>query len=276
MAVMLFIGGGLLIHSFVKLTRVDPGYDATHVITFRPSLETSRDPIAPARGVRSVHRTAPRDAWRGGGRLYRSTLPTMLDRGFMPLRRTPPPPGRLLAAPPAPPGSGPPPDRASPRYVSQHYLRSMGVSIVAGRGFTDQDRAGQPPVMLVNEAVVRSGILGSNPLGMPVCARPPALDHRRHRQGRAAARSGSAGRSRVLHRLPSDPRLSVSGVGSVFHRAHRGAAGADGRRDTKRDARDRSARGAVERGFDGRDCLELRVASHGSTRCWSVRSPSSR
>ena len=46
----------------------------------------------------------------------------------------------------------------------------MGVPIVAGRGFADGDRAGQTPVMLVNEAVVRSGVLGPNPLGMPVYA----------------------------------------------------------------------------------------------------------
>jgi putative ABC transport system permease protein len=46
----------------------------------------------------------------------------------------------------------------------------MGVRLVAGRGFTDQDRAGQPPVMLVNESVVRSGIIGSNPIGKPVYA----------------------------------------------------------------------------------------------------------
>jgi predicted permease len=170
MAVMLFIGGGLLIHSFVKLTRVDPGYDATHVITFRPSLETDRDPIARLAAFEAF--TARLRAMPGVVEAgYTGTLPTMLDRGFMPLRRTPPPPrppGR--GGTPAAPGSGPPPDSASPRYVSQHYLRSMGVPIVAGRGFADGDRAGQAPVMLVNEAVVRSGLVGPNPLGLPVYA----------------------------------------------------------------------------------------------------------
>ncbi len=168
MAVTLFIGGALLIHSFVKLTRVDSGYDATHVITFRPSLDIDRDPIARLAAFEAF--TARLRAMPGvvdAG--YTGTLPTMLDRGFMPLRRTPPPPGRP-GGPPASPGSGPPPDRASPRYVSQHYLRSMRVPVVAGRGFADGDRAGQPPVMLVNEAVVRSGMLGPNPLGMPVYA----------------------------------------------------------------------------------------------------------
>jgi putative ABC transport system permease protein len=103
----------------------------------------------------------------------------------MPLRRAPAQASPASAAPSAPSAtparsseasatpaspSGPPPDLVSPRYVSQHYLRAMGVTVVAGRGFTDQDRAGQPPVMLVNESVVRSGILGPDPLGMPVYA----------------------------------------------------------------------------------------------------------
>ena len=31
---MALIGGGLLVHSFVKLANVDPGYDAAHLLTF--------------------------------------------------------------------------------------------------------------------------------------------------------------------------------------------------------------------------------------------------
>jgi putative ABC transport system permease protein len=172
MAMTLFIGGGLLIHSFVKLSRVDPGYDVTHVLTFRPSLETTRDPIerlAAFEAFTARLRAIPGIVEAG----YTGTLPTMQDRGFVPLRRTsaPSPPAN---APGSSPSSGPPPDRASPRYVSQHYLRAMGVTVVAGRGFTDQDRAGQPPVVLINESVVRSGLLGSdpnlNPIGMSVYA----------------------------------------------------------------------------------------------------------
>ena len=142
MAVMLFVGGGLLIHSFVKLTRVDRGYDATHVITFRPSLETDRDPIARLAAFEAF--TARLRAMPGVVEAgYTGTLPTMLDRGFMPLRRTPAPPGPPGApgpsgrgGAPTAPSSGPPPDRASPRYVSQHYLRSMGVPIVAAVSYT--------------------------------------------------------------------------------------------------------------------------------------------
>src|SRR3989442_10137233 len=42
MATMLFIGGGLLIHSVVNLSKVDPGYDAVHVLTAQVSLPRGR------------------------------------------------------------------------------------------------------------------------------------------------------------------------------------------------------------------------------------------
>ena len=46
----------------------------------------------------------------------------------------------------------------------------MGMRVVAGRGFGDNDRAGQPRVLLVNRALASSGFLGSNPIGTRVYA----------------------------------------------------------------------------------------------------------
>ena len=258
MAMTLFIGGGLLIHSFVKLSRVDPGYDVTQVLTFRPSLESGRDPIARLAAFEAF--TARLRAMPGvvdAG--YTGTLPTIQDRGFIPLRRNPTPPAAGAAAPA--PGSGPPPDRASPRYVSQHYLRAMGVQIVAGRGFTDQDRAGQPPVMLVNESVVRSGILGPNPLGMPVYALG--------RQPWTIVGIVKDVRQLGLDRPPTPeffidfrqiPGYPFPESGPYFTVRTAGPPTAMVARDSRRAARDGSTRDPVQRGLDGRDRLELRVA----------------
>ena len=46
LAMMLLVGGGLLIRSFVKLANVNPGYDATDVLTFQVALPPDRYPAA--------------------------------------------------------------------------------------------------------------------------------------------------------------------------------------------------------------------------------------
>ena len=55
--------------------------------------------------------------------------------------------------------------------VSPGYFRTLGVRIVAGRGFTEQDTASSPPVCIVSEAVVRRHLGGRNPIGMRVSVR---------------------------------------------------------------------------------------------------------
>jgi len=49
--------------------------------------------------------------------------------------------------------------------VSTHYLDSIGVPIVRGRNFTDQDTASSPQVVLVNETFARKFFPNQNPVG---------------------------------------------------------------------------------------------------------------
>lgn len=52
--------------------------------------------------------------------------------------------------------------------VSPEYFHTLGVSLVAGREFTDFDREGSQPVSIVNEAMVRLMMKTANPLGKSV------------------------------------------------------------------------------------------------------------
>jgi predicted permease len=54
------------------------------------------------------------------------------------------------------------------RLVSRAYLETMGIRIVAGRGLREGDGAGQPRVLVVNEALARTRFAGTNPLGQRV------------------------------------------------------------------------------------------------------------
>ncbi len=49
--------------------------------------------------------------------------------------------------------------------VSNHFLDSIGVPIVRGRGFTDQDSAGSPMVAIVNQTFVKKFFPNKEPIG---------------------------------------------------------------------------------------------------------------
>ncbi len=53
-------------------------------------------------------------------------------------------------------------------WVSPAYFRTMQISFVAGRDFTDRDTMQSPPVAIVNGAFVRQFLGGGNPLGKTI------------------------------------------------------------------------------------------------------------
>jgi predicted permease len=50
--------------------------------------------------------------------------------------------------------------------VSTHFLDSIGVPIVRGRGFTAQDTASSPPVVIVNQAFAKKLFPNQDPIGL--------------------------------------------------------------------------------------------------------------
>ena len=157
MATVLFIGGGLIMRSFLKLTRVDPGYRASNVLTFQvgiPGEQTSArqikafadDLLARLRSLPDVQAVA-----------YANQLPTVNLRDTA---------GGLWRTPDA--NRRPSPEGPDARLASQDYLKVMGIRVIAGRGFSQQDTAGQPRVLLVNETLARNEFATENPLGQTV------------------------------------------------------------------------------------------------------------
>jgi putative ABC transport system permease protein len=56
--------------------------------------------------------------------------------------------------------------------VSRDYLRTIGVPLLAGRGFTEADGATSAPVMLINDALARRDFRTTNPIGQPILLGP--------------------------------------------------------------------------------------------------------
>jgi putative ABC transport system permease protein len=154
MATVLLVGGGLLMHSFIKLSHVDPGYDPVNLLTFNvPS--TGRGPTSFNEDLVAHLQSLP--GVRAAG--YAELMPMVRFRSGIPIR----------PAQPFSPGNNPPGPIDS-RIVSRDFLRAMGVRVIDGRGFTENDRDGQPRVMLINRTLARSGFLGPNPIGTHVIA----------------------------------------------------------------------------------------------------------
>ncbi|MGH9645498.1 MAG: ABC transporter permease, partial [Bryobacteraceae bacterium] len=60
------------------------------------------------------------------------------------------------------------PDSWGPPHVSTvsaNFLDTMGIPILAGRGFIAEDRQGAPPVSVINETFARAYFAGQDPLG---------------------------------------------------------------------------------------------------------------
>jgi putative ABC transport system permease protein len=51
------------------------------------------------------------------------------------------------------------------RVCTPDYFRTMGIPVLKGRGFTDQDRAGAPRVIIVNETLARKYWPNADPIG---------------------------------------------------------------------------------------------------------------
>jgi predicted permease len=156
MAMILLIGGGLLLHSLVKLTSIEPGYRAANVLTFQVALPAARYPTDRVRAFAEDLTTRLRAAPGVEGTAYSQQLPLvgLIDNALF--RRTPERPARFV------PGS------PELRLVSRDYLSVMGTRIVQGRGLTEGDAAGRPRVLLINETTARRELPNQNPIGLQV------------------------------------------------------------------------------------------------------------
>src|SRR6185295_10971570 len=57
---------------------------------------------------------------------------------------------------------------AQSSLVSTDYFRSLGISLIAGRDFTDQDTTGSPKVTIINEKLAHKYFGNTNPIGKKI------------------------------------------------------------------------------------------------------------
>jgi putative ABC transport system permease protein len=155
LAVVVLIGAGLLLRSFVRLRSVDPGFRSAGILTFRLSNLGGRDALPGQRAAlleQLRERIGALPGVRGVGAV--SALPLSgLNVGTT----------FSIAGRPAPP-----PDRrpmALMRTATPAYFRVMGVPLEAGREFSASDDGHAPAVVIVSRAMARRFWPAGSPLG---------------------------------------------------------------------------------------------------------------
>ena len=155
LALVLLVGAGLMIRTFVALRRFDPGFDPRRVVSAVVSLSGSRAE-EPARRLAFYDEVLGRVRALPGvvAASAINHLPLAGDVwGF---------PFHVEGRPPDPPGESP---SASFRVVLPGYFRTMGLPLLRGRDFTDDDRLGAPGTIIVNEWLAERFWPGADPIG---------------------------------------------------------------------------------------------------------------
>jgi putative ABC transport system permease protein len=163
LALVLLVGSGLLIRSFVRLTSVDPGYDTHDVLAARIRLTPSRyaDPTVQNRFFQNLTDLLARNPGVADVSVSRWTL--TLTGGVQILAFDP----RAIR-----------PD-ATEEFLAAHlnvvgpdYFAAMGIPL-RGRDFTPQDRADAPKVVIMNRRLSGELWPGQDPVGKVFRVRRP-------------------------------------------------------------------------------------------------------
>ncbi|HTP35807.1 MAG TPA: ABC transporter permease [Candidatus Acidoferrales bacterium] len=155
LAVVVLIGAGLLIRSFIRLRSTNPGFEPAGLLTMRVPLAGLRN-AAPERKVAFVQELTGRIGALAGVRSVGGVngLPlTGLGNG-VPF---------IVEGQPAPAPSQWPVGVL--RSVTPAYFRTLGIPLVAGRTFSASDDAQAPLVIVINRTLASRFWPASNPIG---------------------------------------------------------------------------------------------------------------
>jgi putative ABC transport system permease protein len=153
-ALMLTVGAGLMLRSFLHLRAVDPGFNADRLLTFRVSFPQSRYPTHAAAMV-GQQLLAQRIAMIPGVTSVSSATQVLTTDPWW------------TAFTPDP-AVGPLPEKVpigSANVVQPGYFETMGIALRAGRTFNESDAPANEPVAIIGESLAKQRYGGTSALG---------------------------------------------------------------------------------------------------------------
>ncbi|MHB8484388.1 MAG: ABC transporter permease [Candidatus Acidiferrales bacterium] len=154
LSMILLIGSGLLIRSFLALMTQDPGFDPSHVVTMQIDLPPSK--YSTSAQMISFYNNILRQVESLPGvtaATISSALPVNASRLSPMLAEGQP----VVPFPQRP--------IVNIETISPDYAKVMRVPLIRGREFTAQDNENAPTVAIVNQAFVRRYWPNQNPIG---------------------------------------------------------------------------------------------------------------
>jgi len=154
LALILLVCSGLLIRSFISLRQVNPGFNANNALAVNISLPGRKYPNPDqysAFFAQLIEKTSVLPGVVAAG--VTQSLPIQGDflLGFS-----------IQGRPPAPLGE----DKSTNYYaVTPDYFKAMGIPLIRGRLFTEQDNKNTPRVALINETMARTYFADEDPIG---------------------------------------------------------------------------------------------------------------
>ena len=155
LAMILLVGTGLMLKSFWRVLQADGGFNPDRVLTASvsgPDIKYKE----PAQRLAFIEQIVSKVQAIPGVELAASALPLLggWQSSFSVEGRPEPPPGQRPSA--------------DITRISPDYFRVMGMRLLQGRAFTEQDRADGAQVCMIDETFAKKHWPGDNPLGKRV------------------------------------------------------------------------------------------------------------
>jgi putative ABC transport system permease protein len=155
LAVVLLVAAGLLLRSFSKLTSVSPGFDAQHIVKAEVSLPQFQY-SKPQQWTAFSDELLANIQAQPGLQDSAIAIPVPITDGFINLAF------EIVGVPPASASDSRLADYVS---ISPNYFRVMGIPLLSGRLFNQQDIADAPRVTLISKALAQRYFPNQDPIG---------------------------------------------------------------------------------------------------------------
>jgi predicted permease len=153
LALVLLIGTGLMLRSFVRLQEVNPGFAPDHLLTMEISLPEARypNPQKAAFFARLLERVRALPGVKSAGAIGHLPLGGDIESYAMQVEGRPPLPNEY----------------ANPdcHVVMPGYFEAMKIPLVEGRYFEERDSAQSPHAVIINETLARNVFPNQSAIG---------------------------------------------------------------------------------------------------------------